>query len=219
HSRQEPRPVGVHLAEKIIDAGCVATGSSQACDKPELHRVLAHGKYDGDCRGCSFRGECSRLIPSCRDHSHLPAHQIGHHPRQTIVVAFDPMILDGYVLTVDIAGFAKTFIESGRIARIGMRRLAANDPDHGKRRLLRTRRERPRNGSTATKPNEIAPSHCLPRGSGHGIVPAQTYPGNGPAHVRFGSKADIAAHSSDVRFTPKSRHWDLAATCPLCAKS
>src|SRR5262249_8881126 len=129
------------------------------------------------------------------------------------------MILDGYVLTVDIAGFAKTFIESGRIARIGMRRLAANDPDHGKRRLLRTRRERPRNGSTATKPNEIAPSHCLPRGSGHGIVPAQTYPGNGPAHVRFGSKADIAAHSSDVRFTPKSRHWDLAATCPLCAKS
>jgi len=24
--------------------------------------------------------------------------------------------------------------------------------------------------------------------------------------VRFGSKADIAAHSSDVRFTPKSGH-------------
>ena len=27
-------------------------------------------------------------------------------------------------------------------------------------------------------------------------------------NVRFGSKADIAAHSSDVRFTPKSGHWD-----------
>jgi len=25
--------------------------------------------------------------------------------------------------------------------------------------------------------------------------------------VRFGSKADMAAHSSDVRFTPKSGHW------------
>jgi hypothetical protein len=29
--------------------------------------------------------------------------------------------------------------------------------------------------------------------------------------VRFGSKADIAAHSSDVRFTPKSRHWGATA--------
>ena len=38
-------------------------------------------------------------------------------------------------------------------------------------------------------------------------------------NVRFGSKADMAAHSSDVRFTPKSRHWNSAAPCPLCAKS
>jgi hypothetical protein len=27
------------------------------------------------------------------------------------------------------------------------------------------------------------------------------------AHVRFGSKADIEACPSDVRFTPKSGHW------------
>jgi hypothetical protein len=26
--------------------------------------------------------------------------------------------------------------------------------------------------------------------------------------VRFGSKADIAASPTDVRFTPKSGHWD-----------
>jgi hypothetical protein len=38
-------------------------------------------------------------------------------------------------------------------------------------------------------------------------------------NVRFGSKADIEAPSSDVRFTPKSGHWLSASGCPLCAKS
>jgi hypothetical protein len=39
------------------------------------------------------------------------------------------------------------------------------------------------------------------------------------AHVRFGSKADIALVKSDVRFTPKSGHWNLLAKCLLCAIS
>src|SRR5262249_2619159 len=37
--------------------------------------------------------------------------------------------------------------------------------------------------------------------------------------VRFGSKADIGEGATDVRFTPKSGHWNSAARCPLCAKS
>src|SRR5260370_39440632 len=40
--------------------------------------------------------------------------------------------------------------------------------------LLRTRRERPRCRRPAEYRNELAPSHCLPRGSGQRIVPAQT---------------------------------------------
>ena len=36
-------------------------------------------------------------------------------------------------------------------------------------------------------------------------------------NVRFGSKADIGASPIDVRFTPKSGHWDSAAKCPLRA--
>jgi len=40
-----------------------------------------------------------------------------------------------------------------------------------------------------------------------------------PVRVRFGSKADIQAPSSDVRFTPKSGHWLSVSECPLCAKS
>jgi hypothetical protein len=39
------------------------------------------------------------------------------------------------------------------------------------------------------------------------------------ADVRFGSKADIKACLRDVRFTPKSGHWNSVVACPLYAKS
>src|SRR5215469_9114894 len=38
-------------------------------------------------------------------------------------------------------------------------------------------------------------------------------------HVRYGSKADIAAFPTHVRFTPKSGHRNSVGECPLCAKS
>ena len=37
--------------------------------------------------------------------------------------------------------------------------------------------------------------------------------------VRFGSKADILRCSSDVRFTPESRHVRCTSPCLLCANS
>ena len=48
-----------------------------------------------------------------------------------------------------------------------------------------------------------------------GLRPAVRY----STDVRFGSKADIRVHPRDVRFTPKSGHWNLVAECLLCAKS
>jgi hypothetical protein len=41
----------------------------------------------------------------------------------------------------------------------------------------------------------------------------------GPSMSAFGSKADIAVPLTNVRFTPKSGHWNSAVKCPLCAKS
>ena len=40
-----------------------------------------------------------------------------------------------------------------------------------------------------------------------------------PTNVRFGSKADIQLIPSNVRFTPKSGHGNSLVGCPLCAKS
>ena len=39
------------------------------------------------------------------------------------------------------------------------------------------------------------------------------------SNVRFGSKADISAFNSNVRFTPNSGHSGRQSACPLCATS
>src|SRR5262249_26534583 len=89
-------------------------------------------------------------------------------------------------------------------------------------------------GRTGNSFDEIAASHCLPQGSRprlmyptitagiydrrngvQGSVCAAAIP---IRSCPFGSKADIAEWETNVRFTPKSGHWDLAASCPLCAK-
>jgi hypothetical protein len=66
--------------------------------------------------------------------------------------------------------------------------------------LLRARSEWPRDCGTAEKSDELAPPHCLHRGSGQDIVSdwASTL------SVRFGSLADICSAKGHVRFAPNS---------------
>src|SRR5215831_2151156 len=54
-------------------------------------------------------------------------------------------------------------------------------------------------------------------GSERVIEAAQTCTGKGPVHVRFGSKADIRAAKTHVRFTPKSGHSAAQTPCLLRA--
>jgi len=44
-----------------------------------------------------------------------------------------------------------------------------------------------------------------------GCCQAKSGPISPGADVRFGSKADIEVLATDVRFTPKSGHWNLVA--------
>ncbi|HVI65507.1 MAG TPA: hypothetical protein VM910_23435, partial [Bradyrhizobium sp.] len=65
----------------------------------------------------------------------------------------------------------------------------------------------------ANKRDELAPSHVPSQAEN---TPYQRDPDCASqqirvADVRFGSKADISECPSDVRFTPKSRHWNSAA--------
>src|SRR5262249_13939827 len=95
-------------------------------------------------------------------------------------------------------------MECGNIVTILFKSPSAEKSDHGQGWLLCARSKRPGSRCTAEKRDELAPPHCFPRGQG--IVPAQTRSGKGPAHVRFGSKADICGAKEHVRFTPESGH-------------
>ena len=72
--------------------------------------------------------------------------------------------------------------------------------------LLRPCCERRRDRRTAKKRDELAPSHCLPRGSGLVIVAAQTCGGNAPGARQ---KHDLMSALG------QSRHLQCKRSCPL----
>ena len=76
----------------------------------------------------------------------------------------------------------------------------------------------------ATPPTSVMKSRRFitpPRSSKRSIVAATTGSPEGlhQADVRFGSKADVEARPSDVRFTPESGHSPTRSGCLLWAKT
>jgi hypothetical protein len=70
--------------------------------------------------------------------------RVGHQSRHAMILAFEPVIPDGYVPATDVTRFSKPVAERIRKARQSIRRPAIDEPDHRHRRLLRARRKRPR---------------------------------------------------------------------------
>src|SRR5262249_52424795 len=96
--------------------------------------------------------------------------QVGRQRWQSVIVTFRPSILDGRVLTVDVAGFLQTLAERGHVRRIPVRRCAVEKPDYRHRRLLRPRRERPSGYTAADKCDEFPPPHgAYPKAKDHGL--------------------------------------------------
>src|SRR6516225_88383 len=70
------------------------------------------------------------------------------------------MVFDRHVLTLDITCFAEGVAERGHVACHRIGRSEVYEPDDGHRRLLRARRERPRDRSAAEQRDELAALHC-----------------------------------------------------------
>src|SRR5712691_5408914 len=69
-------------------------------------------------------------------------------------------MFDCDVLAVDVAGFLQTLAERGFILVIVTSQPGGEVPDHWNRRLLRSRRKRPRRRA-ADKRDELAPPHSI----------------------------------------------------------
>src|SRR5262245_58560499 len=137
----------------------VAAWPGKAGDQAMRDRVSANAKGDRDPCGRSF-GRKRRRIANRSDNGDATADEVGHERRQAVVLAGKPVVLDRHVLALDVARFAKAFTKRGCMAYGTIERSTAEKADHGHRRLLRARRERPRSGRTAAKQDdEIAPSY------------------------------------------------------------
>src|SRR6516162_765027 len=213
---QEPQSFGHHFIGKEINASGIAARPGEVDDKTKLNRVFTDTEDDRDacCRsfGCK-RGCCANR----GDHGHLSADQIGHQCRQAIVLGLQPVVLDRHVLAFDVAGFVEALAKRGHVARVGIGRPVSDKPDHGHRRLLRARRERPRSRA-ASQYDEIASPHgSYPKAkdrelkySRSGLCSAAKPARSCPLWVMCGRRL------IDKSFLTLMQYWSGAVMCPAC---
>src|SRR5262249_25436280 len=157
---QQPKPLCPKFRRQDGDTGHVAARPVETGNAAELNRVAAGCEDDRDRRSRRLGRNCRGGVTRS-DHCHLTAYKIGCEVGQSIVLVLRPAILDRHVLAFDVAGFTSALPECGQKVRIVGRRQAAEKPDHRHRRLLRARRERPRDYRAAEQRNEIAPPHSI----------------------------------------------------------
>src|SRR5262249_41686771 len=86
---------------------------------------------------------------------------IGRKRRQSIMLVFCETVFDRHVAAVDITGFTQAATERGREIGPVILTERVQEPDHGHRRLLRTRREGPRRSCAAEQRYELAALHSI----------------------------------------------------------
>src|SRR5262249_59392049 len=93
----------------------------------------------------------------------LPANEISGQCSEPAVISLCPAVFDRHVATFNKTGVIQPLSNDCEQECIGRPRTAAQDSDNWKL-LLGKRRERPHSCRTNDCSDEIAASHCLPRG-------------------------------------------------------
>ena len=140
--------------------GDVLARPSKARDETELDGIIADEENDGNRRRRGLGREC-RAVGVGNDHYDPAANQIGGERRQSIILALRPAVFDSQVPALDRAGLVQALAECSKPLRERPRRHPAEEPDHRQRRLLRSRRERPRHCRTPDERDEFPPFHSI----------------------------------------------------------
>src|SRR5262249_40672611 len=90
---------------------------------------------------------------------HPTANQIGRQIRQPTDLIVRPAIFDRYVLALNVAHFTQASAEWHYVTCALFRRTKGEIPNHRHRRVLRTRRHRPRSRRAAEQGDELAALH------------------------------------------------------------
>src|SRR5215813_5378225 len=156
---QNPHALCHQFGGQKVDTRHVAAWPGNIGDETKCHRVLSESKDNRYCGGCRLGGERPGLGEDGH-HAGATTDQIGCQFRKTIVLAFRPAIFDDDAATLDITGLSQGLAKGGKAAaHRNVGRRGAEKSDHRHRRLLRARRERPRDCRAANKRDEVASSH------------------------------------------------------------
>src|SRR5262249_6135309 len=123
------------------------------------HRISGNVEHNWNRCGRSLSRDCSRN-GACDDHRHLTTHQLRRHLWQSIVLALGPAVFDRHIAPLHIAGFGQAPAEYRYPWRARPWRKRIEIANH-RHRLLRARRERPRDSRAAEKREELAPPHSI----------------------------------------------------------
>src|SRR5262245_13213257 len=151
------------LACKLVllhgNARDVAAGTVEARDKAGANRV-GHQAHDRNRRGHLL---CSERHIGCRSSDEIDLHpdKFGDNLGGAVGASFRKPILEGDGAAFDPAEFAQTVHQGGKPLAVGRARAWYEHADERLfRRLLRSRRDRPRR-CAAESQDEIAPSHSI----------------------------------------------------------
>ena len=90
---------------------------------------------------------------------HLTTNEIGHQRRHPVVLIVSPAVFNGNVLSFYVAGLIQAPAECDQDTSILSGRPTIKEPDYRRRRLLRSRGQRQRNGRSAHNTEKIPPPH------------------------------------------------------------
>ena len=106
---------------------------------PMVTGSRAKREHDRDGRGRRLGGERGGVAAGRRDHHHRTFHECGREPRQPVVSALRPLIVDHDVLAFDEAEIAQATMKFSESRADFRARAAAEKADDGDGGLLRSR--------------------------------------------------------------------------------
>jgi hypothetical protein len=128
--------------EKIVTPVALPPGLARLETKPSRTGSSPLRNVIGIVLVAASAGAIDGLLAT--DHRYPAADQVGGERRQPVIDIVRPAILDRDVLAFGKAGFLEALLERGRHRAVTLGGRAVEKSDHGQRRLLRQRGERPR---------------------------------------------------------------------------
>src|SRR5205823_9971933 len=153
------KPLALKRRRVLRQSGKIAAGTAEARHQAKLDRVAADREHDGNLAGSHLGCACRCIAAGRRDDRRLDRYEIGRERAQALILTFSPAILDLDVFAFHEAALAKAVMESSDDVAEFSGFLRVEETDHRHWGRLRSRTQRPRDGSSTGKSKKSTTLH------------------------------------------------------------